>query len=175
MLRLLRANPAVAIPVILTRLHQKDQEWRRVRGQAVLGWAGLAFVFVLPRPRTLHAQRRRHPFCPLANCVHPHHDLFHSVQAVPAVRAAPPLLQVKAEMMVQWQQIFKENYHKSLDHRSFYFKQTDKKLLTRERGLGGARCKGIPLSARRFCSEGDILAQRCAPGELLPISQPNPP
>ncbi|GAB4820057.1 hypothetical protein N2152v2_007103 [Parachlorella kessleri] len=38
--------------------------------------------------------------------------------------------QVKAEMMVTWQTIFKENYHKSLDHRSFYFKQTDKKLLT---------------------------------------------
>lgn len=42
--------------------------------------------------------------------------------------------QVKADMMVTWQAIFKENYHKSLDHRSFYFKQTDKKMLTREKG-----------------------------------------
>ena len=35
-------------------------------------------------------------------------------------------------MMVTWQAIFKENYHKSLDHRSFYFKQAEKKNLTRE-------------------------------------------
>ena len=35
-------------------------------------------------------------------------------------------------MMPQWQAIFKENYHKSLDHRSFYFKQNEKKNLTRE-------------------------------------------
>lgn len=35
-------------------------------------------------------------------------------------------------MMQTWQQIFKENYHKSLDHRSFYFKQAEKKNLTRE-------------------------------------------
>jgi len=39
--------------------------------------------------------------------------------------------QTKAEMMQTWQQIFKENYHKSLDHRSFYFKQAEKKNLTR--------------------------------------------
>ena len=39
-------------------------------------------------------------------------------------------------MSVQWASIFKENYHKSLDHRSFYFKQTDKKLLTRASGRG---------------------------------------
>lgn len=32
--------------------------------------------------------------------------------------------------MVQWQAIFKENYNKSLDHRSFYFKQSEKKSLT---------------------------------------------
>ena len=41
-------------------------------------------------------------------------------------------MQTKAEMMVTWQAIFKENYHKSLDHRSFYFKQAEKKNLTRE-------------------------------------------
>jgi histone deacetylase complex regulatory component SIN3 len=34
-------------------------------------------------------------------------------------------------MMLTWQAIFKENYHKSLDHRSFYFKQAEKKNLTR--------------------------------------------
>ena len=35
-------------------------------------------------------------------------------------------------MMVTWATIFRENYHKSLDHRSFYFKQAEKKNLTRE-------------------------------------------
>ncbi len=36
----------------------------------------------------------------------------------------------KVEMMGYWQQIFKDNYQKSLDHRSFYFKQAEKKNLT---------------------------------------------
>lgn len=38
--------------------------------------------------------------------------------------------EVKAHMMKLWQNIFKENYNKSLDHRSFYFKQNEKKNLT---------------------------------------------
>ena len=25
-----------------------------------------------------------------------------------------------------WRDVYKDNYHKSLDHRSFYFKQVDK-------------------------------------------------
>lgn len=37
---------------------------------------------------------------------------------------------VLAEMMPVWQGIYKENYNKSLDHRSFYWKQTEKKNLT---------------------------------------------
>lgn len=28
-----------------------------------------------------------------------------------------------------WRKVFEQNYHKSLDHRSFYFKQSDKKSL----------------------------------------------
>ena len=45
-------------------------------------------------------------------------------------------------MMGTWQAIFKENYHKSLDHRSFYFKQAEKKNLTREwrAAAAGGRC-----------------------------------
>lgn len=62
----LKQTPVVAIPVILPRLIQKDEEWRKT----------------------------------------------------------------KAELMGQWQAIFKENYNKSLDHRSFYFKQSEKKFLT---------------------------------------------
>jgi paired amphipathic helix protein Sin3a len=38
--------------------------------------------------------------------------------------------ETKKEMMAHWQTIFKENYKKSLDHRSFYFKQSEKKTLT---------------------------------------------
>lgn len=28
-----------------------------------------------------------------------------------------------------WKKVFEQNYHRSLDHRSFYFKQADKKGL----------------------------------------------
>lgn len=47
-------------------------------------------------------------------------------------------------MMATWQTIFKENYHKSLDHRSFYFKQAEKKNLTRELLVGGAGAAAQP-------------------------------
>ena len=30
---------------------------------------------------------------------------------------------VKANMTKLWQKVYEANYHKSLDHRSFYFKQ----------------------------------------------------
>ena len=36
---------------------------------------------------------------------------------------------VKQEMKPLFSKVFQQNYHKSLDHRSFYFKQTDKKQL----------------------------------------------
>jgi hypothetical protein len=59
-------------------------------------------------------------------------------------------MQVKVEMMVTWQSIFKENYHKSLDHRSFYFKQTDKKLLTRKE-LGAAPLRALRCARPALC------------------------
>ena len=62
---LLKKNPGVAIQVVLARLNQKDEEWRKV----------------------------------------------------------------KLEMKPLFSKVFQQNYHKSLDHRSFYFKQTDKKQL----------------------------------------------
>lgn len=62
---LLKKNPGVAIPVVLSRLQQKDSEWRKV----------------------------------------------------------------KQDMKPLFSKVFQQNYHKSLDHRSFYFKQTDKKAL----------------------------------------------
>ncbi|CAH0480507.1 unnamed protein product [Peronospora belbahrii] len=62
-LELLRQYPAGAIPVILKRLKQKDEEWRRAR----------------------------------------------------------------EDLNRQWKEVNEKNYHKSLDHSSFYFKQKDKK------------------------------------------------
>uniref|UniRef100_A0ACD5VD60 Uncharacterized protein n=1 Tax=Avena sativa TaxID=4498 RepID=A0ACD5VD60_AVESA len=62
----LRRNASVALPVILTRLKQKQEEWSRCRSD------------------------------------------FNKV----------------------WAEIYAKNYHKSLDHRSFYFKQQDSKSLS---------------------------------------------
>ncbi|XVE83876.1 hypothetical protein DITRI_Ditri16bG0123300 [Diplodiscus trichospermus] len=65
-LEILRKNPALALPVILTRLKQKQEEWTK-----------------------------------------PHGD-FNKV----------------------WAEIYSRNHYKSLDHRSFYFKQQDSKNLS---------------------------------------------
>lgn len=62
----LRKNATLALPVILTRLKQKQEEWARCRSD------------------------------------------FNKV----------------------WADIYAKNYHKSLDHRSFYFKQQDTKSLS---------------------------------------------
>ena len=62
----LRKNAPLALPVILTRLKQKQEEWARCRSD------------------------------------------FNKV----------------------WAEIYAKNYHKSLDHRSFYFKQQDTKSLS---------------------------------------------
>lgn len=62
----LKKNASLALPVILTRLKQKQEEWARCRAD------------------------------------------FNKV----------------------WAEIYSKNYHKSLDHRSFYFKQQDAKSLS---------------------------------------------
>jgi len=62
----LKKNASLALPVILTRLKQKQDEWARCRAD------------------------------------------FNKV----------------------WAEIYAKNYHKSLDHRSFYFKQQDTKSLS---------------------------------------------
>ncbi|KAH7289366.1 hypothetical protein KP509_31G072300 [Ceratopteris richardii] len=65
-IELLRKNAAVALPVILSRLKQKRDEWTKC----------------------------------------------------------------KEDMNKVWAEVYAKNYHKSLDHRSFYFKQQDKKSLS---------------------------------------------
>uniref|UniRef100_A0A0D9WBP3 Histone deacetylase interacting domain-containing protein n=1 Tax=Leersia perrieri TaxID=77586 RepID=A0A0D9WBP3_9ORYZ len=71
----LRKNASVALPVILTRLKQKQDEWSRCRTD------------------------------------------FNKV----------------------WAEIYAKNYHKSLDHRSFYFKQQDTKNLSTKALLAGIK------------------------------------
>lgn len=61
-----KLNPSVAVPVVLARLKQKDEQWRRAR----------------------------------------------------------------LEMNKIWREVCEKNYYKSLDHRSFYFKQADKRELS---------------------------------------------
>eukprot|EP00899_Mesostigma_viride_P008288 jgi/Mesvir1/17460/Mv08734-RA.1 len=88
---LLQKNPGVAIPVIMARLKQKDEEWRAVR----------------------------------------------------------------TEMNKVWRDVYAKNYYKSLDHRSFYFKQVDKKNLS-ARGLV-SEIKEVS-EKRKQAEEDSILA-----------------
>ncbi|KAK1280748.1 Paired amphipathic helix protein Sin3-like 4 [Acorus gramineus] len=87
-LDVLRRNASLALPVILTRLKQKQEEWSRCRVD------------------------------------------FNKV----------------------WAEIYAKNYHKSLDHRSFYFKQQDAKSLSTKALL--AEIKEISEKKRK---EDDIL------------------
>ncbi|PSR88338.1 Paired amphipathic helix protein Sin3-like [Actinidia chinensis var. chinensis] len=95
----LRKNAPLALPVILTRLKQKQEEWARCRAD------------------------------------------FNKV----------------------WAEIYAKNYHKSLDHRSFYFKQQDTKSLSTKALL--AEIKEISEQRRR---EDDVLLTIAA-GNRRPI------
>lgn len=79
-MEVLKKNAALALPVVYTRLKQKQEEWLRCRAD------------------------------------------FNKV----------------------WAEIYSKNYHKSLDHRSFYFKQQDTKSLS---------TKGTP-KVMNFCHNG---------------------
>ncbi|KAK6281649.1 hypothetical protein POUND7_015474 [Theobroma cacao] len=95
----LRKNAHLALPVILTRLKQKQEEWARCRSD------------------------------------------FNKV----------------------WAEIYAKNYHKSLDHRSFYFKQQDSKNLSTKALL--AEIKEISEKKRK---EDDVLLAIAA-GNRRPI------
>ncbi|KAA8529502.1 hypothetical protein F0562_033699 [Nyssa sinensis] len=95
----LRKNSPLALPVILTRLKQKQEEWARCRSD------------------------------------------FNKV----------------------WAEIYAKNYHKSLDHRSFYFKQQDTKSLSTKALL--AEIKEISEKKRK---EDDVLLAIAA-GNRRPI------
>ncbi|KAK9675722.1 hypothetical protein RND81_11G026400 [Saponaria officinalis] len=95
----LKKNATLALPVILTRLKQKQEEWARCRAD------------------------------------------FNKV----------------------WAEIYAKNYHKSLDHRSFYFKQQDTKSLSTKALL--AEVKEI---SEQKCQEDDSLLAIAA-GNRWPI------
>ncbi|KAL1355185.1 paired amphipathic helix protein Sin3-like 4 isoform X2 [Arachis hypogaea] len=95
----LRKNASLALPVILTRLKQKQDEWARCRAD------------------------------------------FNKV----------------------WAEIYAKNYHKSLDHRSFYFKQQDTKSLSTKALL--AEIKEISEKKRK---EDDVLLAIAA-GNRRPV------
>merc|ERR1719379_1927424 len=62
---------------------------------------------------------------------------------------------IQGHMTATWTKVYEQNYHKSLDHRSFYFKQLDKKKLGAKAMMAEVR----ELSAkRRLESEGAELA-----------------
>ncbi|WJX87923.1 hypothetical protein P8452_70061 [Trifolium repens] len=95
----LKKNASLALPVILTRLKQKQEEWARCRAD------------------------------------------FNKV----------------------WAEIYAKNYHKSLDHRSFYFKQQDTKSLSTKALLG--EIKEVSEKKRK---EDDVLLAIAA-GNRRPI------
>ncbi|XP_014501051.1 paired amphipathic helix protein Sin3-like 4 isoform X2 [Vigna radiata var. radiata] len=98
-MEVLRKNAPLALPVILTRLKQKQEEWARCR----------------------------------------------------------------ADFSKVWAEIYSKNYHKSLDHRSFYFKQQDTKSLSTKALL--AEIKEISEKKRK---EDDVLLAIAA-GNRRPI------
>jgi len=97
-------NPAVAIPVVMTRLRQKDDEWRKCREQ----------------------------------------------------------------MNKVWAEVYEKNYQKSLDHRSFYFKQMDKKS-TSSKGII-AEIREVSEKRKRE-EEGIIVAAAANQRPLCPDLQ----
>lgn len=52
----------------------------------------------------------------------------------------------REDMNKVWRDVYAKNYHKSLDHRSFYFKQLDKRSLSSKGGrFGPSSCRGFPF------------------------------
>ena len=71
---------------------------------------------------------------------------------------------VKVEVMPIWIDVYEKNYNKSLDHRSFYFKQTDKKALSAK----GMTSEIKEVSDKKKVSEEAIGAGRRTRGVLSP-------
>ncbi|KAK9806462.1 hypothetical protein WJX73_010057 [Symbiochloris irregularis] len=66
---------------------------------------------------------------------------------------------VKENMAPMWARIYESNYHKSLDHRSFYFKQTDKRNLGAKAMLNEIR----DIVEKRKATDGTADVPAAAP------------
>ncbi|KAI8473859.1 MAG: hypothetical protein J3K34DRAFT_391529 [Monoraphidium minutum] len=76
--------------------------------------------------------------------------------------------EVREEMNKLWRKVFEQNYNKSLDHRSFYFKQADKKALLTKAMLQEAKDaadgrRGEDDSLRSLAAGGALLGALAAP------------
>lgn len=60
---------------------------------------------------------------------------------------------VKTNMAKMWQKVYDQNYHKSLDHRSFYFKQVSFPCICNINCPAPATCRQICL----FQAQASVL------------------
>jgi len=201
---LLKKNPAVAVPVILARLKQKDEEWcgaplrsrprlseraplraarraaarracaglhacspelhgasafqaarwPRVLGKAALGKdcccalpaPGARSASTLPRAPQRVSQWGRAQEHGVPRCMR----RLRGACRCATPRARPRRRKVKQTMYRMWAKVYEANYHKSLDHRSFYFKQARP-----GRGCGAGSLTGLLSAPRRVsgCTE----------------------
>ena len=151
---LLKKNPAVAVPVVLARLKQKDEEWCEAAAPlcfpcsaapmqaAQHGLREASLVRMAPKfelsmlTQGMSVQR----ICQSAEFTY---TSQHPLPNDPGSRWAGSCVRgtrlgvywacrrkVKQMMYKLWAKVYEANYHKSLDHRSFYFKQVHAVLFT---------------------------------------------
>ena len=87
----------------------------------------------------------------LAGGFHPDVGRQYSCTWFPCVRR-----DAKRSMGPQWRKVYEQNYHRSLDHRSFYFKQVDKRHLG-AKGMLQVRWRGGGLSRFSRACEGPYV------------------
>jgi histone deacetylase complex regulatory component SIN3 len=113
---LLGKNPAVAVPIVLSRLIAKEAEW----------WVHALRTSQQAITLMLHLSIPCHWLS--ASCII--HWLCRK--------------KVKEEMTRVWRKIYEQNYPRSLDHRSFYFKQQEKKNMM-AKAMVGSRSLGVTV------------------------------
>ena len=67
--------------------------------------------------------------------------------------------QIKTELTPVWVDVYEKNYNKSLDHRSFYFKQTDKKALSAKGMTGEIKEVWEKRNTARTSSAGVMMSR----------------
>ncbi|CDY28682.1 BnaCnng05680D [Brassica napus] len=145
---ILHKNPATALPVILTRLKQKQDEWKKCRDDFDKIWAKVyaknhyksldhrSFYFKQQDSKNSSAKSLN------LRCIerlYGEHglDVIDILHKNPAT-ALPVILTRLKQKQDEWKKcrddfdkiwakVYAKNHYKSLDHRSFYFKQQDSK------------------------------------------------